>query len=102
MKNLGKEHWEELKWILRYLRGTATYALCFGGLDTILHGYVDLDMTGDNYRRRSTTWYVFTIGGTTLSWILKLQKVKLLAIKEKYVFATEASKEMIWLQIFME
>ena len=31
MNNLGKEHWEEIKWILRYLRGTVTHALCFGG-----------------------------------------------------------------------
>jgi hypothetical protein len=36
MNNLGKEHWEVVKWILRYLRGTATHALCFGGSDTFL------------------------------------------------------------------
>jgi hypothetical protein len=36
MNNLGKEQWEAIKWILRYLRGTSTHALCFGGLDTIL------------------------------------------------------------------
>jgi hypothetical protein len=29
MNNPGKEHWEAVKWILRYLRGTATHALCF-------------------------------------------------------------------------
>jgi hypothetical protein len=28
MNNPGKEHWEEIKWILRYLRGTSTHALC--------------------------------------------------------------------------
>jgi hypothetical protein len=38
MKNPGKEHWEAVKWILRYLRGTNTHALCFGGSNTILHG----------------------------------------------------------------
>jgi hypothetical protein len=47
MKNLGKEHWEELKWILMYLRGISTHALCFEGSDTVLHGYVDSDMAGD-------------------------------------------------------
>ena len=47
--------------------------------------------------------YVFTIGGTTVSWILKLQKVVALSTTEaEYVVATEASKEMIWLQRFME
>jgi hypothetical protein len=31
MNNPGKENWEEVKWILRYLRGTSNHALCFGG-----------------------------------------------------------------------
>ena len=40
----------------------------------------------------------FIVGGTTLSWILKLQKVVTLStMKAEYVAATEASKEMIWL-----
>jgi hypothetical protein len=30
MNNPGKEHWEVVKWILMYLRGTVTHALCFG------------------------------------------------------------------------
>jgi hypothetical protein len=103
MNNPGKEHWEEVKWILGYLRGTATHALCFGGSNTFLQGYVDLDMTGDKDNRRSTTGYVFTIGETTISWILKLQKVVSLSTTEaEYVASTEASKEMIWLQRFME
>jgi hypothetical protein len=60
-------------------------------------------MEGDKDSRRSTTWYVFTIGGTTVSWISKLQKVvSLSTIEAEYVAATEASKEMIWLQRFME
>jgi hypothetical protein len=67
MNNLGKEHWEAVKWILRYLRGTTTHALFIGGSNTFLQGYVDLDMAGDKDNRRSTIWYVFTIGGTTVS-----------------------------------
>jgi hypothetical protein len=103
MNNPGKKHWEAVKLILRYLRGTATHALCFGGSSTFLQGYVDSDMGGDKDNRRRTTGYVFTIGGTTVSWILKLQKVVALSTtKAEYVAATEASKEMIWLQRFME
>jgi hypothetical protein len=48
MNNPGKEHWEVVKWILRYLRGTATHALCFGGSNTFIQGHVDSDMAGDN------------------------------------------------------
>jgi hypothetical protein len=31
MENLGKKHLEVVKWILGYLRGTYTHALCFEG-----------------------------------------------------------------------
>jgi hypothetical protein len=41
INNPGKEHWEVVQWILGYLRGTATHALCFGGSYTFLWGYVD-------------------------------------------------------------
>jgi hypothetical protein len=103
MKNIGKEHWEALKWILMYLRGTAIHALCFEGSDTFLQGYVDSDMVGDKDSRRSTIGYVFTIGGTKVSWISKLQKVVALStIEADYVATIEAIKEMIWLQKFME
>jgi hypothetical protein len=36
MSNPSKKHWEVVKWILRYLRGTSTRALCFGGSDMVL------------------------------------------------------------------
>jgi hypothetical protein len=60
-------------------------------------------MAGDKYSRRSTIGYVFTIGGITVSWISKLQKVVSLSTTEaENVVSIEASKEMIWIQRFME
>jgi len=60
-------------------------------------------MEGDIDNMRSTTWYVFTVGGTKIIWISKLQKVVSVSTTEaKYVSATKASKEVIWLQRFME
>ena len=103
MNKPGKEHWEAVQWNLRYLRGITSHALCFGGSDIVLQGYVDADMDGDKDSRRRTTGYVFTVGGTIVSWISKLQQVVALSKTEvEYVSTTEASKEMIWLQRFME
>jgi hypothetical protein len=73
MNNPSKEHWEVVKWILKYLRGNSTHALCFEVSDIVLQGYVDSDMAGDKDSRRSTTGYVFIVCGTIVSWILKLQ-----------------------------
>ena len=90
-----------MKWILRYLKGTTNQALCFGGSNISLQGYVDADTAGDRDNRRSTTGFVFTVGGEVVSWVSKLQSVVALSTTEaEYVDATKASKKMIWLQGF--
>ena len=59
-------------------------------------------MVGDRDNRRSTIGYVFTVGGTAVSWVSKIQSVVTLSTTEvEYVTATETIKEMIWLQRFM-
>ena len=59
-------------------------------------------MASDRDNRRSTTGYVFTVGGIAVSWVSKLQSVVALSTTEvEYVDATNASKEMILLQMFM-
>ena len=103
MNNPRKEPWMEVKWILRYLRGTTYQELFFGGSNITIQRDVDVDMAGDRDNRRSTTRYVFTIGGITISWVSKLQSVVALPTAEaEYVAATKASKEMIWLQRFLD
>ncbi|CAA0842975.1 Uncharacterized mitochondrial protein AtMg00810 [Striga hermonthica] len=76
MRNPGVIQWEAVKWILRYLRGTKDRALVFGRGTLTLSGFNDADFAGsDHDKRRSITGYVFTYGGTAVSWISKLQKI---------------------------
>ena len=92
------EHWNAVKWILWYLRGTSNKCLHFWGSTTTLQGYVDSDLAGDIDTSRSTIGYVFTVGGAAVSWVSRLQKINALSTTEaEYVAATEAAKEMIWL-----
>ena len=44
--NPRREHWEAVKWILYYLKGTSSLCLCFGGSKPILEGFTDSDMAG--------------------------------------------------------
>jgi hypothetical protein len=39
MSNLGRPHWETVKWILRYLTGSTNMKLCFGGSEPNLIAY---------------------------------------------------------------
>ena len=101
--NPGKQHWEAVKWIMRYLRGTTDMALCFKRGSTELQGYVDADLAGDNDTCRSTTGYVYTVGGAAVSWVSNLQgHVALSTTEAEYVAVSEAGKEMVWLNGLLE
>lgn len=103
MANPGREHWNVVKRILRYIKGTSSVALCYGGLDFIVKGYVDSDCAGDLDKSKSTTGYVFTLIGGAVSWVSKLQSVVANSTTEaEYVAATQASKEAVWLKMIME
>ena len=68
-----------------------------------LQGYVDADFASDIDSRKSTTGFVFTLGGTTISWALNLQKIVTLStIEARYVAAIEIGNEMIWLHGFLD
>ena len=56
MHNPGKEHWQAVKWILRYILGTIDVGIKFQkqeifNLDNRVAGYVDYDYTGDLDKR---------------------------------------------------
>lgn len=69
MSNLGVEHWEAVKWLIRYLKGTSKVALCFKRRDVILEGFSNADLGACLDTRKSTTRYIFTVGSTSISWM---------------------------------
>ncbi|CAH9131081.1 unnamed protein product [Cuscuta epithymum] len=103
LSNPGREHWEAVKWILRYLKGTSKLCLCYGGAKPILEGYTDADMAGDLDSRKSTSSYIFTLAGGAVSWQSKLQRCVALSTTEaEYIAAVEAGKELKWLKRFLQ
>ena len=63
MTNPGQAHWNAVKWILRYLKGTSRSCLCFGSGHLVLQGYTDADYAGDADSRKSTSGYLMTYAG---------------------------------------
>lgn len=64
----GKEHWQAVKRIFRYLRVTSDIGLLYGGdKQCLVTWYSDSDYAGDVDSRRSMTGYVFTLGGSVVS-----------------------------------
>ncbi|KAL2239854.1 UNVERIFIED_CONTAM: Retrovirus-related Pol polyprotein from transposon TNT 1-94 [Sesamum indicum] len=101
MSNPGPPHWEALKWLLRYLRGTDNIGINFSKFsDSVdLIGYVDSNYANERDSRKSTTSYIFTLCGSCISWKSQLQHIVALSTTEaEYIATTEAFKEAIWLE----
>ena len=104
MSKPSREHWEAVKWILRYLQGAKDVCLTFkraGSFD--VEGFCDSDYSTDLDKRRSVTGYVFKVGGNTVSWRSTLQHVVALSTTEaEYMALSEATKEGLWLREFCD
>lgn len=97
-KNPGLAHWEAVKRIFRYLKGTKNLWLTYGGNPRELTGYADADgsMADD---RHAISGYAFMINGGAISWAAKRQEIVSLSTTEsEYVAITHASKEGLWLR----
>jgi len=76
--------------------------LCFRKSNLTLQGFSDVDLGGDFDTKKSTTGYIFTLGGIAVSWKSKLQyRVALSITKVEYIVILEVTKEMIWLKNFL-
>ncbi|GJX58475.1 hypothetical protein Tco_0289865 [Tanacetum coccineum] len=106
LANPGKNHWEAVKWILKYLRGTTNVGLVYGtnrGNHVDVTGFVDSDYAKDPDKGRSITGYAFLVQGCVVSWKATLQHVVALSTTEaEYMALTEAVKEAIWLRGLLE
>ena len=102
MSDPRKQHWEVLKWVLRYLRGSQNVGLMYNSKArscSKVEGFVESDYVGSLDTRKSLTRYVFTIYGGAVSWKANLQPVVALSTTEtEYIAVTEEIKDAIWLK----
>ncbi|GJR12199.1 retrovirus-related pol polyprotein from transposon TNT 1-94 [Tanacetum coccineum] len=94
--NPGKEHWEVVKWLLRYLKGTSKATLCFSRKEVVLEGFFDSHYGGYLDSGKSTMGYIFIVDGTIVSWMSRIQKCVAMSTTEaKYMAIVEAGKELM-------
>ncbi|KAJ4710008.1 Retrovirus-related Pol polyprotein from transposon TNT 1-94 [Melia azedarach] len=91
----GKEHWQAVKRIFRYFKGTFDVGLIYrGDTQCLVTGFSDSDYAGDVDSRRSMTGYIFTLGSSVVSWKATLQPTVTLSTTEaEYMALTEVAKE---------
>ena len=64
----NQDHWTVVRKVLKYLRGTINYGLCFSGFPNVLEGFSDANWISDSDEMESTSGYVFILCGSAVSW----------------------------------
>jgi Reverse transcriptase (RNA-dependent DNA polymerase) len=101
MQNPGRPHWEAVKRVFRYLKGTKDVPLVIGGSRKGLEAFSDADWASQEHRH-SISRYVFMIDGGAVSWSSKKQPIVALSMTEaEYIAATHAAKEALWIRTFI-
>ena len=104
MQDPGRVHWEAAKRVLRYVQHTKGLGLHYARKQNLeLVGFCDSDWGGDPDTRKSTTGYVFLVGGGAFSWCSKRQgAVSLSSCEAEYYAGSQAAAEVAWQRQFME
>jgi hypothetical protein len=98
-------HFNALKRVFRYLRGTTNQSLTFTGTnDRIpqLVAYTDSDYASNPDHRRSVTGYAFILCGGPISWASRRQAtVAQSSVEAEYMAMAEGVKEAVWWRSFL-
>lgn len=96
-----KTHWSAIKRVFRYLSGTRSFKLTYGGdgTDSELIGFTDADWASNRIDRRSISGYCYMIGGGAVTWSSKKQPIVALSSAEaEYIAETHSGREALWLR----
>ena len=100
--NPGPAHWQAVKHLFRYLKGTMDYRLTLSPDSTtseLFVGYSDADHGGCKDTGYSTGGYVMKMGNGAISWRSKLQDVVTNSTTEaEYIAAYSGGTEVLFLR----
>ena len=102
--NLNQSHMNAVYRIYIYIRGMLNTGLHYSKSHKNLQlvEYVDSDHAECENTKQLTTDYLFSLEGSSIFWCLQQQKTVTITIcNAEYVAASEAAKEVIWLQDFI-
>ena len=102
MEHPGPAHWNAVKQIFRYLKGTSRQTIRYGrstDTDNNIIAYCDADWAGDSDSCRSTTGYVTFYNHGPITWNSRLQPtIAKSSTEAEYIGLSTACDEVVWLR----
>ena len=97
--NPSIEHWKAIGRILGYLKRTINLGLFYNDYLAVLEGYSDASWITSASDNKSTSGWIFTIGGGAVSWASKKQTcITHSTMESEFIALVAAGKEAEWLR----
>ncbi|KAG5878499.1 hypothetical protein JTB14_035173 [Gonioctena quinquepunctata] len=91
-------HWEIVKRILKYLRGTLDYGIVYEPGEFSLRTFSDSNYADGLSARKSTSGFICKMNQGAITWFSQNQRyVSLSSMEAEYIAGSEAAKEISWL-----
>jgi hypothetical protein len=90
---LSIDHWKAIDRVLKYLKRTIDLGLFYSKFPVVLAGYLDASWITSTSDNKSTSGYVFTLGGGVISWASKKQTCISHSTMESEFIALAAAKK---------
>lgn len=106
LENPTETDWNQLKRVVRYLKGTMNMKLRLSnikGNPDVIVGYADADYAEDRITRKSNSGMVFFVNGGVCSWACRKQTcVSLSSTEAEFISLSSACQEASWLRRLLE
>ncbi|PKU61494.1 Retrovirus-related Pol polyprotein from transposon TNT 1-94 [Dendrobium catenatum] len=99
MQSPTVQNFQDIKRILRYIKGTINFGLPIVPGDLQLHSYCDADWASDSSDRKSVSGFCTFLGRTLISWTVKKQvTVAKSSTEAEYRSLSANISEVLWLR----
>lgn len=103
--NPQKVHWNAVKRILKYLKGTTSYGILFDAESKFnrVESFSDADYASNVENRHSITGYILKLGGSPITWSSRKQRMVTQSTTEsEFIAACHAMCKVVWVQNLMK
>jgi hypothetical protein len=92
------KHWIAAKRILRYLKGSKSYGICYQQSNDGIKAYSDADFGNDHATRKSTSGTIVLFNNGPIMWRSRRQPIVALSTMEsEFIAITNIVQDCIWL-----
>jgi len=92
-------HWKAIPGVFGYLKGIINLGLFYSDFPVVMEGYSDASWMTSSNDNKSTSGWIFSLGGCAISWAFKKQTcISHSTMESEFIDIATVGKEAKWLR----